>query len=927
MIHSLFGDATEDRLFAEIEAACERQQWRPALDGSLELLRRRLTRRGDFTAADRVLLERTADLAVLFGEDRAAESLLAALAADCTRQGLHFAAEYATLKRIQLTLVGGRYPEGRTLLESLEGRIGPLTDVPCEPTGLPEWEARCQWPGPREPDRALFFSRLYLAMGQWLAGNGQYCHAELLLQRGAEHATPPSSALACRAWVPLRLALAGALLEHGRLDDCGRVLQPLCDCFAAAEHPGWHVQRLELCGQRHLLRGEFGAAVRCFTEVVEVCTRGGFVRPALAARLNLAEVLISLNETAVARELLAEATVLAEAVADSSAAERIEWLYQLAHARAESSLAAAAPTVTELWHQRDGVEQPDPTPPATAPPRERLQPPGFLAFFDERALAVLWRLDRREVAAACERLAQVQKTFGNGLTDSELIAARLRALEGIVAYAAGEYPQSEAIFEEVCPELERLGLKPDWLQAVRFLGWCAVRLGRPQDRQRVLQSRVQSLSQELADSMPPAERAIWLLNKWTDDELAWAGEIEDLLREREATVAVPGCRLWQRLHEFLVRVDAARRTLVRRELGGADPNLTRPRTLRERLEQHPQESATLSFLVLPDRLLVVRSSWLSLDFAVSHLGRGRLRELVAEWHRGAPDKLVPPDEVVRELTGGLLLDHLLAPLSARVDRLTVVPDDALHGLPFAALPLGEQYLGERFALTLGHGDGPPDHPVGVRKGRAVTVGVSRGVEGLLKPLPNAPVEAAVVREILEQRGMDVVLLFDDDADRERVLREWVEARLVHAACHGIFVPNRPAASGVVLVPGPGRVEVVSLNDLARLDLRGLRHVTLSSCWGADNFVVPGRWIISLPQTLCWQGTESVLACLWRVDDKVGQAFCERFYKHLATMPRDQALQATQRDCLQNALIRDPLTSNPYYWTGYVLHGSADRLEF
>src|SRR5439155_927936 len=162
---------------------------------------------------------------------------------------------------------------------------------------------------------------------------------------------------------------------------------------------------------RHLLLGELGAAVARFGEVVELCNGGGFSRAALSARLNLAQVLISLGQTAAARESLSEAGALAESAADAGAAARVAWLYRLTR-------------------------------------------------------------------------------------------ARLHALAGVVAYAGGEYPQAERIFGGARAELTRLGLRPDLLQAVRFLGWCAVRLGRPEAARGELHRRVQELTQELADTLP-----------------------------------------------------------------------------------------------------------------------------------------------------------------------------------------------------------------------------------------------------------------------------------------------------------------------------------------------------------------------------------------------------------------------------------------
>src|SRR5205814_6872282 len=47
---------------------------------------------------------------------------------------------------------------------------------------------------------------------------------------------------------------------------------------------------------------------------------------------------------------------------------------------------------------------------------------------------------------------------------------------------------------------------------------------------------------------------------------------------------------------------------------------------------HTRRRATISFLVLPDRVLIIRRGWLALDFGVSPATRIEVRELVRRWH-------------------------------------------------------------------------------------------------------------------------------------------------------------------------------------------------------------------------------------------------------------------------------------------------------
>ena len=55
-------------------------------------------------------------------------------------------------------------------------------------------------------------------------------------------------------------------------------------------------------------------------------------------------------------------------------------------------------------------------------------------------------------------------------------------------------------------------------------------------------------------------------------------------------------------------------------------------TLWQRLSSHPWRRATASFLVLPDRTMIIRTAFLSMAFGVSPVTRIQLREWVRAWH-------------------------------------------------------------------------------------------------------------------------------------------------------------------------------------------------------------------------------------------------------------------------------------------------------
>jgi hypothetical protein len=218
------------------------------------------------------------------------------------------------------------------------------------------------------------------------------------------------------------------------------------------------------------------------------------------------------------------------------------------------------------------------------------------------------------------------------------------------------------------------------------------------------------------------------------------------------------------------------------------------------------------------------------------------------------------------------------------------------------------------------------------QGEALAVAVSQGGvlqgEGQFASLPGVRMELHQVKAWLERHRLPFCLLVDAAAQKDVVLNHLPHAAFLHIACHGTFEPNHPDRSGMVLTSSSGQMEIFSLRELSNVPLGGLRHVTLSSCWSADHFILPGRWIISLPQTLWRAGAQSVLGCLWKVDDQVAVSFMASFYAYLEAYPRDEALRRAQLDCLQGRLpgCRYMDTAAPMYWAGYTLYGDYRPLK-
>ena len=107
-----------------------------------------------------------------------------------------------------------------------------------------------------------------------------------------------------------------------------------------------------------------------------------------------------------------------------------------------------------------------------------------------------------------------------------------------------------------------------------------------------------------------------------------------------------------------------------------------------------------------------------------------------------------------------------------------------------------------------------------------------------------------------------------------------------------------------------------LYDIYNLDLAAELTV-LSACQTALGKDVKGEGFVGLTHSFISAGSKSVVASLWKVDDRATAALMTEFYKALLHdgMPTGAALRAAKLKMMQ-----DKRWSAPYYWAGFVLHG-------
>jgi CHAT domain-containing protein len=343
------------------------------------------------------------------------------------------------------------------------------------------------------------------------------------------------------------------------------------------------------------------------------------------------------------------------------------------------------------------------------------------------------------------------------------------------------------------------------------------------------------------------------------------------------------------------------------------------------------EQATLLFAVGPGE-----------RFAVHRLPAGR-EEMAAEVDRLRRLLMRPSGELRASgrLAAQRLGELLLAPVAdqlAAAERLLVVPDGALHGLPFAALAWpgdARRYLVEGLALAFAPSAttlagslatplaatprrrlvafADPRHPVLTDPAAPAALrGLARLGEGTLPELPGARREA---ERIAGGWPGGSTVWVGEQATEDRAKR-LDAAGIVHFACHALVDAEHPLESGLVLAPSADRadnglLQAWEIYESASFDAD---LVTLSACDTGLGESLAGEGVLGLTRAFHYAGADSVLATLWPVTDHHTAMLMEELYRQLAAgAGRAEALRRAQLELLRSG-------AHPYHWAGYQLSG-------
>jgi CHAT domain-containing protein len=272
--------------------------------------------------------------------------------------------------------------------------------------------------------------------------------------------------------------------------------------------------------------------------------------------------------------------------------------------------------------------------------------------------------------------------------------------------------------------------------------------------------------------------------------------------------------------------------------------------------------------------------------------------------------------------------------------ITVIPDDFLFSVPFAALLDDHlRFLVEGHTLSYAPAIGvlratqKLEDEVAEAPHKLLAFGnpITPEVAKVLGALPYTEKE---VNHIAKLYGPDrSTVIIGAEANKETFKKLINGASEIHLATHGLVDQEHPMRSALVLAPsGEGDNGLLSVRDILTLPNLKARLVVLSACQTGKGQIAKDG-VVGLSRAFIIAGTPSILVSQWNVDDAMTEFQMTRFYhSYLDGMDKARALREAQLETIrfmENVPEGQPIQpdpskprANPRYWAAFQLIGES-----
>jgi CHAT domain-containing protein len=270
-------------------------------------------------------------------------------------------------------------------------------------------------------------------------------------------------------------------------------------------------------------------------------------------------------------------------------------------------------------------------------------------------------------------------------------------------------------------------------------------------------------------------------------------------------------------------------------------------------------------------------------------------------------------------------------------RLVIIPDDFMHGLPFAALrdPITRRYLIEDRTISIA-GSGVlyafsllRDAAIAPSPPSALLIGDPAFDPKFGHDAPPLPAARKEVND-LRQFYSPVEVLMARDATPTRFLGDAAKNSIIHVAAHAVTNGELPRDSYLLLAPDKGDSGVLDAERLQKeLHLTATRLVVLGACRSVGSNTVGPQGVAPLVRPFLAAGVPGVIGTLWNINDATAKELLVSFHRHYRQgSDAAAALRAAQIDLLKtsNPGLSPELTWGAYQAIGFASSPSAPAGE-
>jgi CHAT domain-containing protein len=343
----------------------------------------------------------------------------------------------------------------------------------------------------------------------------------------------------------------------------------------------------------------------------------------------------------------------------------------------------------------------------------------------------------------------------------------------------------------------------------------------------------------------------------------------------------------------------------------------------------PAGTAVIEYAVLPDKLIIwVLHRQGELRWQTVQIGEGAFGDLIQQFRRALIEKRSADLESISKR----LHDALIRPVASYIvpgERLVLIPDGALHTLPFSLLR--DRQTGRYLIQDHIYAVAPSARVFAASRRRDMDLARRPERRALVIAAPDFDLELEPTLTVLKAGETESAIarifpgsrvLREGAATRGAFLQAAADFEILHFGGHSVINADLPLLSKMLFAKDPADPARGALysGDVLRQRFPRTRLVVLASCGTAFGKVSRTEGVESLARPFLATGVPAVVASLWTVDDAPTAEFFALFYRHLKQrFDAAGALQAAQVELIEHGA--GP-AARPLTWGAFEVIGDT-----